>query len=112
PLLVETKPRTGSSRRVEADGIPAGPLASTENGGRGRGPRRRLHPAGQAVVVAVGALLLGAFLNARGLHKTAQSMNPSWKRDLGLALAKPLQSVSDATGLHLPPRGLQSAIGR
>jgi len=63
-------------------------------------------------VVAIGALLLGAFLNARGLHKTAQSMNPSWKRDLGLALAKPLQSVSDATGLDLPRRGLQSVLNR
>ena len=59
-------------------------------------------------MVAIGALLLAAFLNARGLHKTAQSMNPSWKRDLGLALSKPLQSVSDATGLDLPRRGLQS----
>ena len=82
------------------------------NGAEARGPRRRLHPAGQAVVVAVGALLLGALLNARGLHKTAQSMNTSWKRDLGLALTKPLQSVSDDTGLDLPRRGLQSLLSR
>jgi len=92
--------------------VPRGPLAETENGSGGRGPRRKLHPAGQAIVVAIGALLLGAFLNARGLHKTAQSMNPSWKRDLGLALAKSLQSVSDTTGLDLPRRGLQAALGR
>jgi uncharacterized protein len=109
---METRPRTRSSRRVRDDRVPEGPLAATENGGRGRGPRRRLHPAGQAIIVAVGALLLGAFLNARGLHKTAQSMNPSWKRDLGLALAKPLQTVSDDTGLGFPRRGLKAIIGR
>ena len=109
---METRPRTRASRRAREDRVPAGPFAQTENGGRSRGPRRRLHPAGQAIVVAVGALLLGAFLNARGLHKTAQSMNPSWKRDLGLALAKPLQTVSDDTGLGFPRRGLKAIIGR
>jgi hypothetical protein len=109
---METRPRTRSPRRSGEDRVPEGPLAAAENGRRGHGPRRRLHPAGQAIVVAIGALLLGAFLNARGLHKTAQSMNPSWKRDLGLALAKPLQSVSDAVGLDLPRRGLQAALGR
>jgi uncharacterized protein len=51
-------------------------------------------------------------LNARGLHKTAQSMNPSWKRDLGLALARFDQKISDATGLDYPRRGLQAALGR
>jgi hypothetical protein len=107
-----TRPRTRSTRRTREDRVPEGPLAGTDNGAGGGGPRRRLHPAGQAVVVAVGALLLAAFLNARGLHKTAQSMNPSWKRDLGLALTKPLQTVSDDTGLDLPRRGVQSLLGR
>jgi hypothetical protein len=107
-----TRPRSRTARRSREDRVPAGPLASTDNGGPGRGPRRKLHPAGQAILVAIGALLLGAFLNARGLHKTAQGMNPSWKRDLGLALAKPLQTVSDATGLDLPRRGLQSVLDR
>jgi hypothetical protein len=109
---METRPRARSSRPVREDRVPEGPLAAAEDGRRGRGPRRRLHPAGQAIVVAVGALLLGAFLNARGLHKTAQSMNPSWKRDLGLALAKPLQTVSDDTGLGYPRRGLKAILGR
>jgi len=109
---METRPRPRSSRRSRDDRVPQGPLAGTETGAQGRGPRRKLHPAGQAIVVAIGALLLGAFLNARGLHKTAQSMNPSWKRDLGLALARPLQSVSDTVGLDLPRRGLQSVLNR
>src|SRR5947209_18362823 len=107
---METRPRSRSTRRSPDDRVPQGPLAA--DNGSGRGPRRKLHPAGQAIVVAIAALLLGAFLNARGLHKTAQSMNPSWKRDLGLALAKPLQSISDATGLDLPRRGLQSVLNR
>jgi len=107
-----TRPRTRSSRRSREDRVPQGPLAGTDNGAGGRGPRRRLHPAGQAIVVAIGALLLGAFLNARGLHKTAQSMNPSWKRDLGLALSGPLQTISDGTALDLPRRGVQAALGR
>lgn len=92
--------------------MPRGPHAAADNGAGGRGPRRRLHPAGQAIVVGIGALLLGAFLNARGLHKTAQSMNPSWKRDLGLALARADQRVSDAVGLDYPRRVLQAALGR
>ncbi len=108
---METRPRPRSSRSRE-DRVPRGPHAATENGAGGRGPRRRLHPAGQAIVVGIAALLLGAFLNARGLHKTAQSMNPSWKRDAGLALVKPLQSVSDAVGLDYPRRGLQAILGR
>jgi hypothetical protein len=109
---METRPRTRSSARAREDRVPRGPHAATDNGATGRGPRRRLHPAGQAIVVGIGALLLGAFLNARGLHKTAQSMNPSWQRDLGLALAKADQRVSDAIGLDYPRRALQAALGR
>lgn len=98
--------------RTDRDGrVPQGPLAA-ENGAGGRGPHRRLHPAGQAIVVAIGALLLGAFLNAPGLHKTAESMNAGWKRDLGLAFTKPLATVSHDTGLDLPRRGLKALIGR
>jgi hypothetical protein len=104
-------PDTRSSRRLGEDRVPRGPLAGSDNG-RGREPRRRLRPAGHAIVVAVGALLLGAFLNAPGLHKTAQSMNPSWKRTLGLDLAKPLQTISDDTGLDLPRKGVKALLGR
>ena len=106
---MDTSARARSARRRARRGDPRTVIG---NGAEQRGPRRRLHPAGQAVVVAVGALILGALLNARGLHKTAQSMDTSWKRDLGLALAKPLQTVSDNTGLDLPRRGLQSLLSR
>src|SRR5262249_11302792 len=98
--------RTRSSRRRRPDdNVPTGPLAG-ENGA-GRGPRRKLHPAGQAIVVGIGALLLAAFLNAPGLHKTAESLDPGWKRDVALPLMEQLANVSHYTGLDLPRRGLK-----
>ncbi len=76
------------------------------------GPRRRLRPAGHAIVVGLGALVLGAFLNAPGLHKTAETQQPGWKRDVGLALTKPLASVSHALLLDRPRQAVKAAIGR
>jgi len=84
----------------------------TENGSVGGGPRRRLHPAGQAIVVGLGALALAALLNAAGLRKTAETENQGWKRDVGLWFAKPLTTVSHDLGLDLPRRGVKAAIGR
>ena len=92
------------------DRVPRGPLAD-ENGAR-RGPRRRLHPAGQAVVVGIGALVLAAFLNAPGLHKTADSLDPGWKRSIALPLTSVDATFSHYTGLDLPRRGLKAALGR
>jgi hypothetical protein len=102
--------RTRSSRRRGDDRVPRGPLAGED--GAGRGPRRRLHSAGQAIVVGIGALALAAFLNAPGLHKTAESLDPGWKRTLALPLTEKLATVSHYTGLDLPRRGLKSALGR
>ena len=75
-------------------------------------PRRRLHPAGQAIVVGVGALVLAALLNAPGLHKTAESLDPGWKRTIVLPLTEKLDTVSHYTGLDLPRRSLKAALGR
>jgi hypothetical protein len=100
--------RTRSSRL--SGRTPRGPLAG-ENGA-GRGPRRKLHPAGQAVVVGIGALVLAAFLNAPGLHKTADSLDPGWKRTIALPITEQLATVSHYTGLDLPRRGLKAALGR
>ena len=114
PLLaVDTPTRTRSSRRRRRRGddrVPSGPLAG-ENGS-GRGPRRKLHPAGQAIVVGIGALVLAAFLNAPGLHKTAESLDPGWKRSVALPLTENLETVSHYTGLDLPRRGVKAALGR
>jgi uncharacterized protein len=74
--------------------------------------RRRLQPAGQAIVVGIGALVLGAFLNASGLHKTADSLDPGWKRSVALPLTEKLAVVSHDVGLDFPRRGLKALIGR
>jgi uncharacterized protein len=110
---VDTPTRTRSPRRRRRRGddrVPSGPLAG-ENGS-GRGPRRKLHPAGQAIVVGIGALALAAFLNAPGLHKTAESLDPGWKRSVALPLTENLETVSHYTGLDLPRRGVKAALGR
>ncbi len=106
---MDTPTRTRSRRRRD-DRTPRGPLAG-ENGA-GRGPRRKLHPAGQAVIVGIGALVLAAFLNAPGLHKTADSLDPGWKRTIALPITEKLATISHYTGLDLPRRGLKAALGR
>jgi hypothetical protein len=106
---MESPTRTRPSRRLRDRRERAGPTGD----GRGRvGPRRRLHPAGHAVIVGIGALVLASFLNAPGLHKTAETQEPGWKRDVGLALTKPLDSVSHALLLDRPREAVKATIGR
>ena len=73
---------------------------------------RRLHSAGSAIVVALLALLVGALLNAPGLHKSAEIQPQGWKRDVALAVTEPLASVSGALFLDQPRRGLKAVLGR
>jgi len=82
------------------------PAERTSEGGR------RLHSAGSAVAVALGALAIGLLLNAPGTHKSATIQPPGWKRNVALALTGPLQDVSHALLLDRPRRTIQSAIGR
>jgi len=73
---------------------------------------RRLHSAGSAVVVSLGALALGVLLNAPGLHKSAQIQPEGWKRNLALGVTGPLEEVSATLRLDLPRRALKAALGR
>ena len=73
---------------------------------------RRLHSAGSAVLVALGALALSLLLNAPGLHKSAAIQPEGWKRDAALAVTRPLERFSDAVLLDRPRRALKSALGR
>jgi len=73
---------------------------------------RRLHSAGAAILVSAAALLLGAVLNAPGLHKSATIQPEGWKRDVALAVTEPLASVSDALFVDRPRRALKTALGR
>jgi uncharacterized protein len=73
---------------------------------------RRLHSAGGAVVVSLAALVVGAVLNAPGLHKSATIQAEGWKRDVALAVTEPLSSVSEALYIDRPRRALKAALGR
>jgi len=73
---------------------------------------RRLHSAGSAIAVSALALLVGALLNAPGLHKSAEIQPEGWKRDVALAVTEPLASVSSALLLDRPRRGVKAALGR
>jgi hypothetical protein len=57
-------------------------------------------------------LLLGAFLDARGLRKTATIQAEGWKRDAALAVTKPLASASHHLLLDRPRMGVKAALGR
>ena len=73
---------------------------------------RRLNSAGSAIVVALCALVLGALLNAPGIHKSAAIQPEGWKRDLALAVTGPLESVSHALLLDRPRGAVKAVLGR
>lgn len=86
--------------------------SGSSGGGSQHGGGRRLWPAGYAFLVLLGALLIGSFLNAQGLRKTAYNMEPGIGRDLAMALTKPLVEVSAFLRLDRPRQGIQEVIGR
>jgi lysophospholipase L1-like esterase len=74
-------------------------------------PPRRTMSAGHVLVVAVIALGLGSLLNAQGLRKGAE-VQDGWRRDVGVALTRPLAAVSSALQLDEPRAALKRALGR
>lgn len=75
-------------------------------------PARRPLAAGHVVVVVLVALVLGAFLNARGMRKAAEIRPEGWQRDVSVALTRPLAAVSGWLLLDRPRAALKDAIGR
>ena len=73
---------------------------------------RRLLPAGHVLVVAAIALIIGSFLNAPGLRKTAQIQPNGWRRDVAIALTRPLAELSHDIFTDRPRRAIQDALGR
>jgi len=65
-----------------------------------------------AVLLLVAAFVLGSLLNAHGLRRTALVQPPGVRRDVALALTRPLVQVSDALYLDRPRGELKSALGR
>jgi hypothetical protein len=109
-----TRPSRRSSRREPRQPVDRREPPTTDENAAGEhvGPPRRLQPAGIAFLVGLCALLLGALLNAPGLHKTAENLDPGWKRDVGLALTGPLEDVSHFLLLDRPRQAVKDAIGR
>ena len=68
--------------------------------------RRRRSPAGQALVVALVALLLGSLLNADRLDHTARTQPFGWQRTWAMRITGPLKSVSHLTRLNLPRQAI------
>jgi hypothetical protein len=73
---------------------------------------RRPMSVGHVLVVGLVCLLVGSFLNAPGIRKTALGQPVGWKRDVSTELANPLYDVSHALLLDRLRVGLQSVIGR
>jgi hypothetical protein len=76
-------------------------------------PPRRPMPAGHVIVVLSIGLLVGSLLNARGMLKTAQSLNlDSTRRELSLIFAKPLYRAAHFLHTDRPRLWIQDFIGR
>jgi uncharacterized protein len=68
--------------------------------------------AGRGVVVLFVGLALAALLDAEGLRKQAEIQQQGARRDVALAVTRPLVRVSRALRLTTPRHELQVAIGR
>jgi len=77
-----------------------------------RTERRVGVPAGVALVVIVGGLLLGLLLNAPDILRTAERQELGWQRSVGVALMEPVADVSHALFLDRPRRALDELLGR
>lgn len=73
---------------------------------------RRRVPAGVALIVIVGALLLGLLLNAPDILRTAERQEQGWQRTIGVALMEPVADVSHFLFLDRPRELIDSLLGR
>jgi uncharacterized protein len=79
-------------------------------------PRPRPRPgrmaAGHAILVVALALGVGLLLNASDILATAERQEAGWQRSVGVALMKPIATVSDVLFLDAPRAAIDSALGR
>ncbi|CAN5841167.1 hypothetical protein BH23ACT4_BH23ACT4_09550 [soil metagenome] len=64
------------------------------------------------VLVLVGALLFGGFLNGRSLLDTASSLEPGWQRNIGMAAAHLLVDIGATLHLDCPHVIIDRELGR
>ncbi len=69
-------------------------------------------PAGRVLGVIVIALLVAALFNSEAIVRAGESMERGPTRDIVLSVARPLDDVAGAVGLHLPREGLDLAFGQ
>jgi uncharacterized protein len=69
-------------------------------------------PAGRVLGVVVIALLVAALFNSEAIVRAGESMQGGTTRDVVLSVARPLDDVAGAVGLHLPRQGFDKAFGQ
>jgi uncharacterized protein len=69
-------------------------------------------PAGRVLGVIVIALLVAALFNSEAMVRAGESMQSGPTRDIVLSVARPLDDVAGAVGLHLPRDGFDLAFGQ
>lgn len=74
--------------------------------------QRKRIPAGLALLVIVGALLIGLVVNASDILRTAERQEPGWQRSIGVAVMKPIAAASHLLFLDRPRLVIDAALGR
>jgi len=69
-------------------------------------------PAGRVLGVVLIALLVAALFNSEAIVRAGESMQGGTTRDVVLSVARPLDDVTGAVGLHLPREGFDKAFGQ
>jgi hypothetical protein len=69
-------------------------------------------PAGRVLGVIWIALAVAALFNSEALVRAGEGMQPGPTRDIVLSVARPVDDVAGAVGLHLPREGLDLAFGQ
>ena len=75
-------------------------------------PQPLTMPAGRVLGVIVIALLVAALFNSEAIVRAGESMQGGTTRDVVLSVARPLDDVAGAVGLHLPREGFDNAFGQ
>ena len=72
---------------------------------------RKRHPAGQALVVILVALVLGSLFNADRIDRTAHTQPYGWQRTWAIRITGPLRSISDTLMLNRVREELAESTG-
>lgn len=69
-------------------------------------------PAGRVLGVVVIALAVATLFNSEAMVRAGESMDRGPTRDIVLSIARPVDDVAGAVGMHLPRKGLDLAFGQ